>query len=137
MRLRRRGHLSAIAVVLTAPADAARAAHVKIGVIYPLTGNAASAGQSARDAVHLGLDIINNAHPDLKNLPLGNTGGLPDLGHAKIVLDEADHQGNPQIGQQQTLRLIAQHHVTAMLGSYQSSVSLVATAIAERQGVSF
>ncbi|HEY5063495.1 MAG TPA: ABC transporter substrate-binding protein [Xanthobacteraceae bacterium] len=128
---------AAIAVVLTAPADAARAADVKIGVIYPLTGNAASAGQSARDAVHLGLDIVNNAHPDLKNLPLGNTGGLPDLGHAKIVPDEADHQGNPQIGQQQTLRLIAQDHVAAMLGSYHSSVSLVATAIAERQGVSF
>jgi branched-chain amino acid transport system substrate-binding protein len=128
---------AAIAVVLTAPADAAHAADVKIGVIYPLTGNAASAGQSARDAVHLGVDIVNNAHPDLKNLPLGNTGGLPDLGHAKIVLDEADHQGNPQIGQQQTLRLIAQVHVAAMLGSYQSSVSLVATAVAERQGVPF
>ena len=125
---------AAIAVVLTAPADAAE---VKIGVIYPLTGNAASAGQSARDAVHLGVDIVNNAHPDLKNLPLGNTGGLPDLGHAKIVPDEADHQGNPQIGQQQTLRLIAQDHVAAMLGSYQSSVSLVATAVAERQGVPF
>jgi branched-chain amino acid transport system substrate-binding protein len=128
---------AAIAVVLTAPADAAHAADIKIGVIYPLTGNAASAGQSARDAVHLGLDIVNNAHPDLKNLPLGNTSGLPDLGHAKVVLDEADHQGNPQIGQQQTLRLIAQDHVTAMLGSYQSSVSLVATAVAERQGVPF
>ena len=87
--------------------------------------------------MHLGVDIVNNAHPDLKNLPLGNTGGLPDLGHAKIVLDEADHQGSPQIGQQQTLRLIAQDHVAAMLGSYQSSVSLVATAVAERQGVPF
>jgi branched-chain amino acid transport system substrate-binding protein len=125
---------AAIAVVLTVPAAAA---DVKIGVIYPLTGNAASAGQSARDAVHLGVDIVNTAHPDLKNLPLGNTGGLPGLGHAKIVLDEADHQGNPQIGQQQTLRLIAQDHVAAVLGSYQSSVSLVATAVAERQGVPF
>src|SRR5580693_9299050 len=58
---------AAIAVVLTVPAAAA---DVKIGVIYPLTGNAASAGQSARDAVHLGVDIVNTAHPDLKNLPL-------------------------------------------------------------------
>lgn len=123
-----------LAVGLAVPAAAA---DVKIGVIYPLTGNAASAGQSARDAVHLGVDIVNTAHPDLKNLPLGNTGGLPNLGHAKIALDEADHQGNPQIGQQQTLRLITQDHVAAMLGSYQSSVSLVATAVAERQGVPF
>ena len=111
------------------------AADVKIGVIYPLTGNAASAGQSAKDAVDLGAEIVNNAHPDLKALPLGAAAGLPNLGGAKIVLDGADHQGNPQVGQQQTLRLITQDHVVAMLGSYHSSVSLVATAVAERQGI--
>jgi branched-chain amino acid transport system substrate-binding protein len=126
--------VAALGAAMAAPAHAA---DVKIGVIYPLTGNAASAGQSARDAVHLGADIVNNAYPDLKNLPLGPTAGLPNLGGAKIVLDEADHQGNPQIGQQQTLRLITQDHVAAMLGSYQSSVSLVATAVAERQGIPF
>ncbi|MGB6537596.1 MAG: ABC transporter substrate-binding protein [Xanthobacteraceae bacterium] len=129
--------LIAAAALTVCAAVSASAADVKIGVIYPLTGNAASAGQSARDAVHLGAEIVNTAHPDLKNLPLGNAGGLPNLGHAKIVLDEADHQGNPQIGQQQTLRLITQDHVVAVLGSYQSSVSLVATAVAERQGIPF
>jgi branched-chain amino acid transport system substrate-binding protein len=128
-----------IVAVLTAilASSAYAAGPVKIGVIYPLTGNAASAGQSARDAVHLGVDIVNDAHPELKNLPLAATAGLPGLGGAKIELDEADHQGNPQVGQQQTLRLITQDHVAAMLGSYQSSVSLVATAVAERQGVPF
>ena len=110
---------------------------VKIGVIYPLTGNAASAGQSAKDAVNLGAEIVNTAHPDLKALPLGATVGLPNLGGAKIELDEADHQGNPQVGQQQTLRLITQDRVAAMLGSYHSSVSLVATAVAERQGIPY
>lgn len=125
------------AVLAAATAVCAQAADVKIGVIYPLTGNAASAGQSARDAVHLGADIINKAVPELKNLPLGASAGLPNLGGAKIVLDEADHQGSPQIGQQQTLRLITQDHVAAMLGAYQSSVALVATAVAERQGVPF
>ena len=128
-----------IVAVLTAilASSAYAAGPVKIGVIYPLTGNAASAGQSARDAVHLGVDIVNDAHPELKNLPLAATAGLPGLGGAKIELDEADHQGNAQVGQQQTLRLITQDHVAAMLGSYQSSVSLVATAVAERQGVPF
>ena len=128
-----------IVAVLTAifASSAYAAGPVKIGVIYPLTGNAASAGQSARDAIHLGVDIVNDAHPELKSLPLAATAGLPGLGGAKIELDEADHQGNPQVGQQQTLRLITQDHVAAMLGSYQSSVSLVATAVAERQGVPF
>ena len=124
-----------LAVVAIGPARAAES--VKIGVIYPLTGNAASAGQSAKDAVNLGVEIVNTAHPDLKALPLGATAGLPNLGDAKIELDEADHQGNPQVGQQQTLRLITQDHVVAMLGSYHSSVSLVATAVAERQGVPY
>ena len=128
-----------VAVVLAAttavPAYAAET--VKIGVIYPLTGNAASAGQSAKDAVDLGAEIVNTAHPELKALPLGATAGLPNLGGAKIELDEADHQGNPQVGQQQTLRLITEDHVAAMLGSYHSSVTLVATAVAERQGIPY
>jgi branched-chain amino acid transport system substrate-binding protein len=129
--------VASFAAGLLAMASADAAENVKIGVIYPLTGNAASAGQSAKDAVNLGADIVNIAHPELKALPLGATAGLPNLGGAKIELDEADHQGNPQVGQQQTLRLITQDHVAAMLGSYHSSVSLVATAVAERQGIPY
>jgi branched-chain amino acid transport system substrate-binding protein len=119
------------------PRSASAAEPVKIGVILPLTGNSASAGQSAKDAVELGAEIINTAHPELKSMPLAASVGLPNLGGAKIELDEADHQGNPQVGQQQTIRLITQDHVAAMLGSYHSSVSLVATAVAERQAVPF
>jgi branched-chain amino acid transport system substrate-binding protein len=133
-----RAGIIAAAVLAVAIGGTAHAADsVKIGVIYPLTGNAASAGQSAKDAVNLGAEIVNTAHPELKNLPLGATAGLPNLGGAKIELDEADHQGNPQVGQQQTVRLITQDHVAAMLGSYHSSVSMVATAVAERQGVPY
>jgi len=129
--------VAAFLAALLAMAQAEAAENVRIGVIYPLTGNAASAGQSAKDAVNLGVEIVNTAHPDLKALPLGATAGLPNLGGAKIELYEADHQGNPQVGQQQTVRLITQDHVVAMLGSYHSSVSLVATAVAERQGIPY
>jgi len=110
---------------------------VKIGVIYPLTGNAASAGNSAKDAVELGAEIVNNAHPELNGIPLAATAGLPRLGGAKIELVGADHQGNPSVGQTQTLRLITQDKVVAMLGAYHSSVALTSTAIAERQGIPF
>ena len=48
-------------LALAVPARAADA--VKIGAIYPLTGNAASAGQSAKDAVNLAAEIVNTAHP--------------------------------------------------------------------------
>jgi branched-chain amino acid transport system substrate-binding protein len=135
--MNRAGCIVAAALAVAIGGAAQAADNVKIGVIYPLTGNAASAGQSAKDAVNLAADIVNNAYPDLKNLPLGATAGLPNLGGAKIELDEADHQGNPQVGQQQTVRLITQDHVVAMLGTYHSSVSLVATAVAERQGIPY
>jgi branched-chain amino acid transport system substrate-binding protein len=125
---------SAIAV---AAAAAQAADSVKIGAIYPLTGNAASAGSSAKDAVELGAEIVNGAHPELKGLPLAETAGLPNLGGAKIELVNVDHQGNPSVGQSQTLRLITQEKVVAMLGAYHSSVALTATAVAERYGVPF
>jgi branched-chain amino acid transport system substrate-binding protein len=127
-----------VAAALTAaPVPALAAEPVKIGAILPLTGNSASAGQAAKDAIELGAEIINSPHPELKAMPLAATSGLPGLGGAKIELDEADHQGNPQVGQQQTIRLITQDHVAAMIGSYHSSVTLVATAVAERQAVPF
>lgn len=119
-------------------ASVARAADdVKIGVIMPLSGNSASAGKSAVAAMELAAEIVNGAHPELKNLPLAATAGLPKLGGAKIKLIVADHQGNPSEGQNQTLRLITQEHVAAMLGSYHSSVSFTATAVAERYGIPY
>src|ERR1044071_4414333 len=95
-----------VAAAIAFPAQAADP--VKIGVIYPLTGNAAPAGNSAKDAVELGLEIVNGEHPELKGRPRAETAGLPNLGGAKIELISADHQGNPSVGQNQTLRLISQ-----------------------------
>jgi branched-chain amino acid transport system substrate-binding protein len=127
------------AAVLSAAAliGAASAADIKIGVIYPLSGNAANAGRSALAAVQLAADIINTPHPDLSALPAVGPGGLANLGGAKIQIVSADHQGNPAEGQSQTLRLITQEKVAAMVGAYQSNVSFTATAIAERYGIPF
>src|ERR1700693_3053255 len=88
-----RGHwlavmLSALAIALSASA----AETVKIGVIYPLSGNAASAGNSAKDAIELGAEIVNGAYPELKGSPLAGAAGLANLGGAKIELLNADHQ---------------------------------------------
>src|SRR5438876_11318256 len=105
-----------LAMAFAVPAHAAET--VKIGVIYPLTGNAASAGNSAKDAVELGAEIVNGAHPELKGLPLAETAGLPNLGGAKIELISADHQGNHSVGQNQTLRLSTQAKVVARVGVY-------------------
>jgi len=110
---------------------------VKIGVLYPLTGGAASAGIAAKTAVEVAIDIVNNPHPELAMLPLAATKGLPGLGNRPVEAVYADHQGNPATAQSQALRMITQDHVVALFGSYQSSTVLTASAIAERYGIPF
>ncbi len=110
---------------------------VKIGAPYPLTGVAASAGTAVKQAIEVAVNIINTPHPELPNLPLAATEGLPGLGGRKVEVIFADHQGNPATAQSETLRLITQDKVAAMVGCYQSSCGLTASAVAERYGIPF
>ncbi|MBS0531766.1 MAG: ABC transporter substrate-binding protein [Proteobacteria bacterium] len=110
---------------------------VKIGAIFPLSGNAASAGVHAKAAIETAMDIINNAHPELGNFPLAKDAGLPGLGGAKVDVVFADNQGSPATGQNQALRLITEEKVVALTGSYQSGITLTASAIAEKYGIPF
>jgi branched-chain amino acid transport system substrate-binding protein len=128
--------LCCVAAMLAA--TTARAADaVKIGVLMPLTGNAAAAGQASKAAIEVAVDIINNAHPELGNLPLAATVGLSNLGGAKLDVIFVDHQGNPSTAQQLATRLITQDKVNALLGAYQSSCTFTATPVAERYGIPF
>jgi branched-chain amino acid transport system substrate-binding protein len=110
---------------------------VKIGAVFPLSGNAASAGIHAKFAIETALDIINNAHPELGNFPLAKNAGLAGLGGAKVEVVFADNQGSPATGQNQALRLITEEKVAALTGSYQSGITLTASAIAEKYGIPF
>jgi branched-chain amino acid transport system substrate-binding protein len=110
---------------------------VKIGAVFPLTGNAASAGKHAKAAIEVAMDIINNAHPELGNLPLAKNAGLAGLGGAKVDVVFADNQGSPATGQNQALRLITEEKVVALTGSYQSGITLTTSAIAEKYGIPF
>ncbi len=132
-------HLGLAAPALALFPRGARAADamVKIGAPYPLTGGAASAGMAVKQAIEVAVDVINNAHPELPNLPLAKTEGLPGLGGRKVQVLFSDHQGNPAVAQSETLRLITQDKVVALAGCYQSSCSLTASAVAERYGIPF
>ena len=110
---------------------------VKIGAIFPLSGNAASAGVHAKAAIEVAMDIINNAHPELGNFPLAKNAGLAGLGGAKVDVVFADNQGSPATGQNQALRLITEEKVVALTGAYQSGITLTASAIAEKYGIPF
>ena len=133
--------LSAVAVAAAAllgaafPANAAGT--VKIGIIWPLTGNAAAAGQASKAAAEVAADIVNNAHPEFGDFPLAKGAGLPNMGGAKLELIFVDHQGNPSLAQQLATRLVTQDKVDVLMGAYQSSCSFTATAVAERYGIPF
>src|SRR3984885_7685897 len=123
--------------VLLAGHACAQEKTVKIGAVYPLSGNAASAGVHAKAAMETAAEIINNAHPELGNFPLAKNAGLAGLGGAKVELVFADNQGSPATGQNQALRLITEEKVAALTGSYQSGITLTASAIAEKYGIPF
>ncbi len=110
---------------------------VKLGAIYPLSGVAATAGLNGKAAIEVALDIINNAHPELGDLPLAKNAGLAGLGGAKVEVVFADNQGTPAAGQNQAIRLITEEKVVALNGAYQSGITLTASAAAERYGIPF
>jgi branched-chain amino acid transport system substrate-binding protein len=118
-------------------AAAAQEKTVKIGAVFPLSGNAASAGVHAKAAIEVAMDIINNPHPELGNFPLAKNAGLAGLGGAKVDVVFADNQGSPATGQNQALRLITEEKVVALTGAYQSGITLTASAIAEKYGIPF
>jgi branched-chain amino acid transport system substrate-binding protein len=128
----------AITLVLALAAGEAPAQeNIKIGLILPLTGNSASAGQQARAAVELGAEIVNGTYPDLVGSPLAGSAGLPNLNHARLQIITANDQGNPAVGEKQVARLIGEEHVVAIQGSYASSVTLAASTVAEQSGIPF
>jgi branched-chain amino acid transport system substrate-binding protein len=128
---------AAAAFGATFSASAQAQQEIKIGVIYPLTGPAASTGAELKSALELAADIINNGAKGVTGLPFASGGGLPNLKGAKIKLVFADHQGNPQTGASEAERLISQEKVVALVGSYFSNVTATASQVAERYGVPF
>src|SRR3954467_3292116 len=132
------GLLSAAAMsVALAGAAAAQDKTVKIGAIFPLSGNAASAGAFGKAAIETAVEIINTGNTGLGNLPVTKNAGLKGLGGAKVEVVFADNQGTPAAGQNQALRLITEEKVVALTGAYQSGVTLTASAIAEKYGIPF
>src|SRR6266487_239310 len=92
---------TAAATSLATGTRVARAADpVKVGILFPLTGNAAAAGQASKAALEIAAEIVNVAHPELKTIPLAEGAGLPGLGGARFELTFIDHQGNPSVAQQ-------------------------------------
>ncbi len=109
---------------------------VKIGAVYPLSGDIASAGVDTLNGVKLAAEIVNGDYSEL-DLPLAKGRGLPDFGSARIRLVSADTQGLPEKGASEVDRLVTGEGVAAVIGAYQSAVTLTASQRAERLQVPF
>ncbi len=109
---------------------AAPAKTIKLGGLYPLTGNLASTGLDCKRGAELAVEIINGKY-DL-NLPLARTEGLPNLGGAKIEVVWADTKGEPKNGQAEAERVVTQDGVVGVIGAYQSAVTKTASQATER-----
>lgn len=108
---------------------------IKIGALYPLTGNLAATGMDCKRGVDLAVEIINGKYN--LNLPLANAEGIPNLGGAKIEVIYADTKGDPKNGLAEAERLITEEKVVALIGAYQSAVTKTASQAAERLKIPF
>lgn len=133
---RRRFSVIAASALAFTSLPALAADPVKVGALYPLSGQVAKSGEDTLNGIRLAVDIINNGHPDLK-MPFAEGEGLPGLGGAKIELIAADHQGSPEIGAAEAERLIVQRKVAALVGAFHSSVAATSSQVAERMGVPY
>jgi len=97
---------------------------IAIGQIHPLSGFLAFDGQELANGLKLAVDEINAA------------GGIKSMGGAKLKILTGDSEGKPQVAIREVERLYKAGAV-AITGCYQSSVTLVATQIAEKFKVPF
>jgi branched-chain amino acid transport system substrate-binding protein len=125
----------AMALVLGISQAPAQQKVIKIGALYPLTGNLAATGMDCKRGADLAVEIINGKYN--LNLPLAKDQGIPNLGGAKIEIIYADTKGDPKNGLAEAERLITQEKVVALIGAYQSAVTKTASQAAERLRVPY
>ena len=108
-----------------AAAPAAGGNEIVFGAIHPLSGPLAQDGGFLKNGIDQAVEEINNA------------GGIACINNgARLRVAHADSQGRPEVGQSEAERLIGEG-VVALVGTYQSAVTLNATQVAERERVPF
>jgi len=107
---------------------------IKLGGIYPMSGQSAIMGTDLKMGMELAADIINNKHEDI-DLPFAKGQGLPNLNNAKIKVIIGDHQNDPNVAASEAERLITQEKVVSLQGNFYSSASASIQQVTERLGI--
>jgi len=108
-----------VVACVTGIAGTAFAEDILIGAVYPFTGNLAIQGNAAFNGADIAREMVNEK------------GGV--FGK-KVVFEKVDAP-NPAAATNETQRFITQKQVKLIIGSYSSSISLAASAVAERNKV--
>lgn len=103
---------------------AAQPKEVLLAAVVALTGPNAAWGTRTWNGFQLGCDLVNEQ------------GGIKSLGGAKVKSIVADTESKPEVAGSQTEKVI-QRGAVAITGTNQSAATIVATQIAEREGVPF
>lgn len=93
---------------------------IKIGTLYPLTGDVASIGQNIMKGVEFAVNEINEK------------GGINGK---QIEIVQGDTMGDTKTGMTEAERLVTQENVCAVLGAYQSGVTEVVAQVTEQYQV--
>ena len=116
--------LAAAGTMLAPCLAGAQAKDVPLAAIVALTGTNAAWGQRTWNAFQQGCDMVNEQ------------GGIKSLGGAKLKPMVLDTESRPEVAGSQTERAV-QRGAVAITGTNQSAATIVATQIAEREGVPF
>lgn len=111
--------------VACAPKAVEQPKTVKVGVLYPMSGSLADKGKDSSSGALLAFEEVNAA------------GGIKSLGGARLEMVLADSKGDPATGAAETVRLAGEPGLVAIVGTYQSAVTKVATQEAERLRLPF
>ena len=95
---------------------------IKVGLVFPTSGNFAALGTDQMNGVKLAIDWANAN---------GGINGIP------ITVVEGDTQSDPAAGATVAQRLIDQDEVDILIGSYSSGISQAMLPVAERNDVIF
>jgi branched-chain amino acid transport system substrate-binding protein len=112
-----------------APSKSPHPARIRIGAIYPFSGNSASTGEDMRAAMELAVTIINQ--PIDLPIPLARGKGLPAHGNAPLEIIYNDSQNDETTAVKQVETLVLKDHVAALMGCYNSAVTAAASEQAE------
>jgi branched-chain amino acid transport system substrate-binding protein len=103
---------------------AAQGKEVLLAAVVALTGPNAAWGQRTWNGFVLSCDLVNAQ------------GGVKSLGGARLKPIVADTESKPEVAGSQTEKVV-QNGAVAVIGTNQSAATIVATQIAEREGVPF